>query len=61
MIHVDVWERGTVTAFYVRERLNGFAPDARMTYLFTEDGLHGGGACPASQDWQGVREDIRGR
>jgi hypothetical protein len=51
-IHADVWMRGPITAFYVTEKLSGFVPSVRMAYVFGEDGLRGGGTCPADQNWK---------
>jgi hypothetical protein len=56
-LHADVWQRGPLTAFYVRGKLGGFAPNLRMTYLFGKDGLRGGGTCPAEKNW---RECVEG-
>ena len=56
-LHADVWQRGPLTAFYVRERLNEFAPDVRMAYLFGKLGLQGGGTCAVEKDW---RECVQG-
>jgi hypothetical protein len=51
VIHADVWERGSITAFDIREPLRDFATPTRMSYLFDEDGMNGGGSCPAEQNW----------
>lgn len=51
VIHTDVWERGAVTAFYIREPLPEFSTPVRMSYLFAEDSMIGGGGCPADQAW----------
>lgn len=59
-LRADVWQRGPLTAFYVREKLNGFARDARMTYLFGKKGLHGGGTCPVQQNWRACVEGFAG-
>lgn len=60
VLHVDVWQRGALTAFYVREKLNGFIPSVRMAYLFTQDGLNGGGTCPAEKHWKECVERFAG-
>jgi len=56
-LHVDVWQRGPLTAFYVREKLSGAIPSLRTTYLFGKGGLKGGGTCPAEKNW---RECVEG-
>lgn len=59
-LHADVWQRGPLTAFYVREKLNEFAPGVRMTYLFGKGGLQGGGTCPVEKTWRECVEDFAG-
>ena len=59
-LHADVWERGPLTGFYVREKLNEFVPGVRMTYLFGEDGLRGGGTCPVEGNWRECIEKLAG-
>ena len=56
-LHADVWQRGSLNGFYVRNKLNEFAPNVRMTYLFGKSGPTGGGTCPIEKDW---RECIAG-
>lgn len=56
-LHIDVWQRGPLTAFYVREKLSGADPGLRTSYLFGKDGLRGGGTCPAEKNW---RECVQG-
>jgi hypothetical protein len=56
-LHADVWQRGPLTAFYVREKLSEFVPSVRMTYLFGKGGLQGGGTCPVERNW---RECVEG-
>jgi hypothetical protein len=51
VIHMNVWLTDSVSAFYIRDRLKGFIPGERMTYVFS-DGLIGGGTCPVAQDWK---------
>jgi hypothetical protein len=51
VIHTDVWERGPVTGFYIREPLPDYLTSVRMAYLSAEDGMSGGGTCPAEQNW----------
>jgi hypothetical protein len=60
VVHAYVWGRGTLTAFYVREPLSGAFPGMRMAYLFTRDGLWGGGTCPAEQGWKDCIENLAG-
>ncbi len=64
VIHLDVWQRGPLTGFYIREALQGFSPAVRDTYLFDEeDGLRGGGTCPVEKNWRACIEgfaDSRG-
>lgn len=52
VIHVDVWMRGQLTGFYIRDRLRDFIPTVRMSYLYGTDGLQGGGTCPVEKDWR---------
>ncbi|MBZ5586751.1 MAG: hypothetical protein LAQ30_32105 [Acidobacteriia bacterium] len=52
VLHTEVWMRGPLTGFYIEDKLNGFAPNIRMAYLFGEDGLQGGGTCPIEKDWR---------
>jgi len=57
VIHADVWTRGPITGFYIRERMHGAVPTIRDTYLFDDqDGLRGGGTCPIEKDWRGCIE-----
>ena len=51
-LHVDVWQRGPLTGFYVRDKLNEFAPDVRMAYLYGKTGPTGGGTCPVEKNWR---------
>jgi hypothetical protein len=51
-LRANVWQRGPLTAFYIRHQLDGFAANARMTYLYGKDGLQGGGTCPAEENWR---------
>ena len=59
-LHADVWQRGPLTAFYVREKLNEFAPSVRMTYLLGKAGLQGGGTCPLEKNWRECVEGFAG-
>jgi hypothetical protein len=59
-LHADVWQRGPLTAFYVREKLNEFAPSVRMTYLLGKAGLQGGGTCPLEKSWRECVEGFAG-
>lgn len=52
IVHANVWQRGPITAFYVRDQLNEFGPGLRMTYLFGKGDLQGGGSCPAAKNWR---------
>ena len=52
VIHLNVWMRGQITGFYVREPLKDAIPTIRMSYLFGADGPVGGGTCPLAKDWQ---------
>lgn len=52
VIHTDVWMRGGLTGFYIRERLYRMDPGMRDTYIFDEDGQHGGGSRPVDKNWQ---------
>jgi hypothetical protein len=51
-LHADVWQRGRLTAFYIRDRLADFTPGVRMTYLFGRDGMQGGETCAAKKPWR---------
>jgi len=59
-IQVNVWERGSLTAFYIRSALSGFIPSVRLARLFTRDGQWGGGTCPEGQDWRECVEKFAG-
>lgn len=50
-LHVAVWQRGPMTAFYVRDNLKGFAGSVRMADLYINGNLQGGGTCPANENW----------
>ena len=58
LIHADVWMRGTITGFYIREEMKDAAPGLRMSYLFDVKGLRGEGTCPVAKDWQNCIEDF---
>src|SRR5262249_29784063 len=60
-VHADVWARGPLTAFYVRNTLNEFVPSVRMAYLFGKSGPHGGGTCPVEKNWRECVADFAGR
>lgn len=51
-LHADVWQRGSLVAFYVREKMTESIPGIRMTYLFGKRGLQGGGTCPVERNWR---------
>lgn len=51
VVHASVWLRGSASAFYVHDRLSGYVPGARMTYIFVDGYLDGGGGCPAEENW----------
>jgi len=59
-IHADVWQRGKLTGFYVRDKLPNFSTNVRDTYLFGTQGLQGGGTCPAEEVWQNCVEKFAG-
>jgi len=61
IVHANIWKSGAVTGFYVREPLKNFAPTVRMTYLFGEDGLIGGGTCLLEKDWRECIEQFADR
>jgi hypothetical protein len=52
VLHLDVWQRGPQTAFYVREQLKDFAPPQRISYIFDQGENTAGGSCPIEKDWQ---------
>jgi hypothetical protein len=52
--------RGPITGFYVREQLKGYISNVRMTYLFGEDGLRGGGTCTVEKNWRQCIEGFAG-
>lgn len=52
VIHADVWMRGRLTGFYIREPMYMAVPGIRDTYIFGEDGLRGGGTCPIEKNWR---------
>src|SRR5580704_12831299 len=58
VIHADVWMRGRVTGFYIRDRLHEFIPTVRMSYLYGADGWQGGGTCPVGKGWRKCVEDF---
>lgn len=51
LIHVRVWERGSLTAFYVEEPLRTFSPNLRLAYFVGAEGPQGSCSCPIEQDW----------
>jgi hypothetical protein len=59
-LHADVWQRGPLTGFYVRDKLAEFVPTIRMTYLFGKGGLQGGGSCAADKNWRECVEKSAG-
>jgi hypothetical protein len=52
LIHANVWVRGSITGFYVREQLKDYTSPVRMSYIFDVDGPRGGGTCPITKDWR---------
>ncbi len=59
-LHADVWQRGPLTAFYIRDRLAEFAPSVRMAYVFGKDSLQGGGTCSNEKNWRACVEEFAG-
>lgn len=58
---MDVWNRGAITGFYIRDRLQGHVlPTLRMAYIFGEDGLQGGGTCPVEKNWAACVKELAG-
>lgn len=51
VLHANVWTNDSITAFYIRDQLNGFVPDVRMTYVFSDRYL-GRYTCPLTQGWE---------
>lgn len=61
IIHLNIWSRGHLTGFYIQDRLGAsFIPGARMTFIFGQDGLQGGGTCPAEKNWRECLEEFAG-
>jgi hypothetical protein len=60
LIHTNVWVRGSITGFYIREQLRQFTPTANMTYLFGPDGPQGGGSCPVTENWRACIDEFAG-
>jgi hypothetical protein len=60
LIHTNVWIRGPITGFYIREQLMQYTPTANITYLFGADGPYGGGSCPVTKNWRTCIEDFAG-
>ena len=60
-LHTDVWQRGPLTGFYVRDILNEFGPNVRMTYLFGKTGSTGGGTCQVEKNWRECVADLADR
>jgi len=59
VIHMDVWSRGPITGFYIHDQLrDNWSPDARLTYIFGEEGFQGGGSCPVAKDWRECIEEF---
>jgi hypothetical protein len=59
VIHADVWMRGSLTGFYIREKLKRALPTIRDSYLFDEeDGLQGGGSCSTEKNWRACIEEF---
>jgi hypothetical protein len=59
-IHADVWERGHVTAFYVREQLKDAVPTVRMVYTIANKEVRGDYTCPAERNWKECIERSEG-
>lgn len=51
-IHADVWERGDLTVFYVRERLNQAVPTIRGAYVIGNHEVLPTYTCPVQQNWK---------
>ena len=51
-LHIDVWQRGPLTAFYIHDKLAEFDPSVRMAYIFGKTGLESGGTCSSGDDWR---------
>ena len=52
VIHADVWERGTLTALYIRERLRDFVATVRIVYSVENHEAQSGYTCPVQQNWK---------
>ncbi len=52
MIHAHVWERGSLTVFYVDEALRTYPANTRLAYFVGAEGAQGYASCPADQGWQ---------
>ncbi len=59
-IHADVWERGHLHAFYVRDQLKEFVSTVRMLYSITNSGIRGAYTCPVEQNWRDCAEKNAG-
>ena len=51
-IHLDVWERGVFTAFYVREKLYDAIPTIRMVYTLANHEIEGAYTFPVEENWK---------
>lgn len=60
-IDAYVWQRGSLTAFYVRNKLPQAIPGIRTAYVFGDSGLVGGGTCAAKRNWKDCIESIAPR
>ena len=59
-IHADVWERGHIHAFYVRQQLKEFVSTVRMVYSISNSGIRGAYTCPVEQNWKDCVEKNAG-
>ncbi len=60
LIHIGVYQRGSVATFYVKEPLKDFPANLRMIYDFANGRWSGGGTlCDTSQDWRECLERHR--
>jgi hypothetical protein len=59
-LHADVWRRGSLSAFYVRDRPADFGHNVRMAYVFDKGGWQGGGTCATAKSWRVCVEEFAG-
>jgi hypothetical protein len=61
LIHTNVWVRGPITGFYIREELpKPYIAGSHMTYVVGEYGSDSGNGCPVEKDWRKCIAELAG-